>query len=87
MKNQNKLTICPTKRPHTFFLKYNLFSPTESYAKERKKYKKEAQRFVQEVNDMGLKANLMTRYKGYSNYYITFKSKYDVVAFKLKWVL
>ncbi len=86
-KQENKLTICPTKRPHTFFLKYNLYSPTESYAKEREKYKKEAQRFVQEVNDMGLKANLLTRYKWNSNYYITFRSKYDVVAFKLKWVL
>lgn len=84
-KQKNKLTIYPTKKPHTFFLKYNLYSPSESYAKECEKYEKEARRFVQEVNDMGLKANLMTRYK-WSNYYITFRSKYDVVAFKLKWL-
>ena len=85
-KQTSKLTIFPTKRPHTFFLKYNLYSPTETYAKEREKYKKEAQRFVREINEMGLKANLMIRYNLCSNYYITFRSKYDVVAFKLRWL-
>lgn len=88
MENQEeKLTIYPlTNRPHTFFLKHNLYSPTESYAEGHEKYRKEAQRFVQEVNNMGLKANLRTRYTYCSNYYITFRSKYDVVAFKLRWL-
>ena len=85
-KQKDKLTAYPTKRPHTFFLKYNCYSSADSYAEGYEKYKKEAQRFVREINEMGLKANLMTRYKLCSNYYITFRSKYDVVAFKLKWL-
>lgn len=86
-KQENKLTIHPfTNKPHTFFLKYK-YNSSESYSEVRMNYKKLAQQFVKEVNEMGLKANLKKRFKYDPNYYITFRSKYDVVAFKLKWVL
>jgi len=88
MENQEeKLTIYPlTNRPHTFFLSYKFNMSSESYSEAHITYGKLAQEFVDEVNETGLKANLKTRYKWYSNYYITFRSKYDVVAFKLRWL-
>jgi len=39
---KNKLTIHPTRKPHTFFLKYKK-DKTSSYARERQIYKKLAQ--------------------------------------------
>ena len=86
-EQQDRLIIYPTKRPHTFFLKYRIGPPSKPYIEECENYKIQAQRLVNEVNLMGLRANLITRYKWNPNYYITFKRKYDVVAFKLKWVL
>ncbi len=86
-KQKNKLTIHPTKKPHTFFLKYKISPSSQPYYEKRHEYKRVAQEFVNEVNEMGLRANLKKRYTFYSYFYITFKSKYDVVAFKLKWVL
>lgn len=85
-KQKNKLTIRSTKKPQTFFLKYNLWSPTKSYLEERKIYEKASQELVDEVNEMGIKANLKIRFKSYSYYYITFRSKYDAAAFKLGWM-
>lgn len=85
-KQESRLIVCPTKKPHTFYLKYKLFSPSLPYYEERHEYKRVAQEFVNEVNEMGLKANLKKRYTFYSYFYITFRSKYDVVAFKLRWM-
>lgn len=83
MKNQeDKLTIIPTKKPHTFFLQYKqyIFSQDKVY------YKILAEQLVREVNKAGIKANLRKRYKFNAFYYITFKSKYDAAAFKLGWM-
>ncbi len=85
-KQESRLIICPTKKPHTFFLKYKIVSPSKPYAQEQKNYKKLAQEFVNEVNEMGIKANLKHRYKFYQYFYITFRSKYDAAAFKLGWM-
>ncbi|KKK55388.1 hypothetical protein LCGC14_3075090, partial [marine sediment metagenome] len=41
---------------------------------------------VREVNEMGIKANLKQRFRIYSYFYITFRSKYDAAAFKLGWM-
>jgi len=85
-KQQDRLIICPTKKPHTFFLKYKLVSPSKPYFEERENYKLLALQLVREVNEMGIKANLKQRYKFYSYFYITFRSKYDAAAFKLGWM-
>lgn len=85
-KQESRLIILPTKRSHTFFLKYKISPPSRPYYEERHEYKRVAQEFVNEVNEMGLRANLKKRYTFHSYFYITFRSKYDVVAFKLRWM-
>lgn len=85
-KQQDKLTIHPTKKPHTFFLKYRIIHPSKSYFEERENYKQLALQLVREVNEMGIKANLKQRFRIYSYFYITFRSKYDAAAFKLGWM-
>lgn len=85
-KQESRLIVYPTKKPHTFFLKYKIVSPSKPFAQEHQNYKKLAQEFVNEVNEMGIKANLKQRYKYSPNFYITFRSKYDAAAFKLGWM-
>lgn len=85
-KQQDRLIICPTKKPHTFFLKYKIISPSKPYLEECENYKKLALQLIREVNEMGMQANLKQRYKFNSYFYITFKSKYNAAAFKLGWM-
>ena len=84
-KQHAKLTIHPTKRPHTFFLRYR-YDYGSIHIENMTNYKRRAESLVQEINEAGIKANLKSRYKQYSHFYITFRSKYDAAAFKLGWM-
>jgi len=84
-KQHDRLTIHLTKRPHTFFLKYR-WDNSRTHIKDRANYKRQAQALVQEINETGIKANLKSRYRPYSYFYITFRSKYHAAAFKLGWM-
>lgn len=79
-----KIKIRPTKKPHTFCLIYS-YDIHVAHQINEKNYKEAAENLVKEINDFGLAANLMQRYV-YPQYYITFKSKHDAMAFKLKWL-
>ena len=84
-KQHDRLTIYSTKRPHTFFLRYQ-WDFGSIHAEDRANYKRQSEALVQEINETGIKANLRSRYKLYSYFYITFRSKYHAAAFKLGWM-
>lgn len=78
-----ELKIFPTGRPHTFYLRYGEGKYT--FYDNDEDYKDMAESFVKEINDSGLKAKLKQRYI-LPMYYITFNSRYDAMAFKLKFL-
>lgn len=76
------LKVKPTKKPHTFYLRYG--DDVYTHYDDAEDYKSKVEIFVKEVNDFGLKANLKQKYV-YTKYYITFRSRHDAMAFKLRW--
>ncbi len=83
LMKERSIIARPTKRPHTFYLRYG-YDTFTCYDNENE-YKDMATNFVKEVNDFGLKAKLKQKYIP-PMYYITFNSRHDVMAFKLKFL-
>ncbi len=84
------LTVKETKRPQTFYLLfnwekyYNLSSG--NHLKSKNAYYNEVLNLVEQSKKIGLTPMIKKRFTYNSLYYITFRSKHDAMAFKLRWI-
>ncbi len=83
--------IKETNRPHTFFVGFDWVAyykqlPKSTHAKSQNVYYNQVLEFIKVNQELGLKPMIKKRYKYHSTYYITFRSKHDAMAFKLRWI-
>ena len=72
--------------PRTFYLKFDSeFLRYDSIEQYEQEYSKLVTELYSKAQSMDLEAKIKSQYKVLTQYYLTFKSKHDAVAFKLRW--
>ena len=85
------IIIKETNKPQTFSVVFDWEAyykqlPNTIDAKSQIVYYNQVLEFVKINQELGLKPMIKKRYKHHSTYYITFRSKHDAMAFKLRWL-